>query len=155
MTKIYDELEAHVAVILGKQKVGPLCGPTCNHPAYSLWIDDDAGKPGMESWRSPPVGEDGWKVAHTSDEAIEIVKQFGIPSFIEFDHDLGALPCINGKKDPRGVYDTTMLFLKWLMETYPNAIDSIAGYNIHSRNIGGAANIEAFMNSWKRSRALP
>ncbi len=178
MTKIHDELVAHLTKVLDKSGLAGADGmiaaehneaalevirvETGMRQPYSLWIDDDAGKPGMEAWRSPPVydpndplsvvlKDDDWKVAHSTDEAIAIVTEFGIPYCIDFDHDLGLLP----KNDSRGIFDTSILFLKWLYDTYPNAIDSIAVYNIHSKNVEGARDIEAFLSSWKRSRSLP
>lgn len=114
---------------------------------YKLWIDDDAGKEGIADWRNPPAGEPDWKVAHSSDEATAIVINFGLPSFIDFDHDLGM--------DQFDEEDKVMRFLGWLSDTYPTGIDSIADYRIHSANLEGAKNIHSFMSSWRRSRALP
>lgn len=114
--------------------------------SYRLWIDDDAGKPGIEAWRNPPPGEDDWKIAHSSEEAMEIVLNYGIPTFIDFDHDLGL--------DRFGRIDTSRLFLDWLWQSYPRAIEQIVGYNIHSANPDGAKGIRAFMESWARSLHL-
>src|SRR5579871_1369122 len=113
---------------------------------YKLFIDDDAGKPGMESWRSPPKDEADWRVAHGSDEACAIVINSGIPKFLELDHDLGL--------DQFGEKDTIFRFLNWLSDTYPDAIEKIEGYHVHSCNPAGMQNINAFMDSWKRSRNL-
>lgn len=107
---------------------------------YKLWIDDQAYDDDVEAWRRPPTND--WKVATTSTEAIEIVKSFGIPGQIEFDHDLGLAP--DGKPD------TAMTFLKWLASEYPDGIRQIHYYNIHSRNPNGAANIHSFLESWRK-----
>lgn len=114
---------------------------------YRLFIDDDARKPGLEDWRYPPTGESDWKIATSTKEAKEIVLQFGIPLFIDFDHDLGL--------DEFGNEDKALHFLQWLSGAYPTAIDDMIGYNIHSQNPEGAKNIRAFMESWVRSRSLP
>lgn len=113
---------------------------------YRLFIDDDALKSNMETWRSPPPDEKDWIVARSSIEAIAAVKLLGIPSFLQLDHDLGI--------DENGNTDTTMDFLKWLSEEHPDAIDKIEGYAVHSKNYNGAADIDSFMKSWKRSREL-
>lgn len=113
---------------------------------YRLWIDDDAGKPDMEAWRSPPSDETDWKVARSSEEAIEIFLKHGTPAFIDFDHDLGL--------DINGEPDTAMHFLKWLSNFHPFAINQIEGFNVHSQNPQGRENIRSFMTSWKRSQGL-
>lgn len=115
--------------------------------SYRLFIDDDARKPGLEEWRYPPAGESDWKIATSTKEAKAIILQHGIPIFIDFDHDLGL--------DEFGNEDKALIFLKWLQDAFPAAIDQILGYNIHSQNSEGAKNIRAFMESWARSRILP
>lgn len=74
-----------------------------------------------------------------------MVDEFGPPEFIDFDHDLGEL-------EP-GFEDKAMRFLKWLEGAYPYAIDGL-DYRIHSANPEGAKNIQAFMDSWRRSRSM-
>lgn len=110
---------------------------------YRLWIDDNALDEGMEAFRKPPVNETDWKIALTSRQAIEIIEQFGIPYFIEFDHDLGIMS--------NGQTDTVMYFLKWLVQYDIDCIKEIEGWNIHSQNPAGAKNIESYMSSWKKS----
>lgn len=115
--------------------------------SYKLWIDDDVFTPDIEDWRKPPTNESDWKVATTSAGALILVMAYGIPEFIDFDHDLGKLST--------GETDTSMRFLKNLFDFYPDAIDQINGYRIHSANPEGTKNIDAYMDSWKRSRSLP
>lgn len=101
-----------------------------------LWIDDDAGKPGIESWRNPP--DASWTVAHSSDEAINLTIAHGFPAEMDLDHDLG-----DG--------DTVMNYLKWLADVY---YDRTPVWKVHSRNPEGAKNIVAFLNSWIKSKSL-
>ena len=111
---------------------------------YRLWIDDDAGKLGIASFRNPPIGEYKipWLVAHTSQEAIDIIKEFGLPDFIDFDHDLGTLP--------DGSTDTSMIVIDYLIN---NHFDACVDFKVHSKNPVGAANIESKMMSWHRARS--
>jgi hypothetical protein len=113
---------------------------------YKLWLDDDANKPGMADWRSPPKDEDNWKVARSTKEAKQIVLQYGIPVYMELDHDLGL--------DEHGKTDKALYFLKWLEQNFPAAIDSILGYNVHSKNEEGHADIRSFLDSWAKVRAM-
>ena len=112
---------------------------------WYLFIDDDARTPNLESWRYPP-NQLGWKIAVSTEEAQALVETFGVPSLIDFDHDLGPLP--------DGTIDTSMRFLKWLSEEYPDAIKTIEDYKIHSQNPTGAKNIQSFMESWRRSMEM-
>lgn len=112
---------------------------------WNLHIDDDALTPGLEDFRYPPADEPGWYIATSSTEAMALVEIYGIPRRINFDHDLAVI---------NGVPDTSMVFLKWLADKYPEAILSIEDYRVHSRNPEGAKNIESFMESWRRSITL-
>lgn len=105
---------------------------------WKLWLDDDLNNP-VAPERHVPAGYIG---AATSAEAIALVKNFGAPSFMSLDFDLGM---VDGKKD------TAELFLKWLANEYP---DSPPDYEIHSRNVAGAPWIESWMESWKKSLSL-
>lgn len=70
----------------------------------------------------------------STDEAKKCTRMMGAPSFMYLDHDLG-------------VDDTSMDYLKWLQNVYP---DLVIDYTIISANPIGAKNIQAFMNSWKK-----
>ena len=91
---------------------------------YKLFIDDERY----------PVAP-GWFIARNSYDAIYAVKEYGLPSEIAFDHDLG------GK-------GTSMLFLVWLSNyMLDNDLKFPGGfkYSIHSQNPIGAKNIEMFI----------
>jgi NAD+-processing family protein with receiver domain len=93
---------------------------------WKLFIDDI---------RNPD--DDSWVIARTSDEAIELVEQRGIPQIISFDHDLGG-------------DDTSMRFLGWMVSriieknlTLPREFC----YTVHSMNPVGAENIRGLMEN--------
>lgn len=97
---------------------------------YWLYIDDV---------RFPEeflVQEMNLVLARSSLDAVRLVKRNGLPTHISFDHDLGD-------------DDTSIVFIKWMIETYP--IGPIPSYNVHSANPVGASNIVSYMESWKKS----
>jgi hypothetical protein len=105
-------------------------------PRWRLWLDDQADQGLIE--RDPPITMfSNWKIAKSSEEAINLVKNFGIPRFMDLDFDLGE-------------NDTALNFLKWLYEYDELCIRDIK-YNIHSQNIIGRENMRSYISSWKRS----
>lgn len=94
---------------------------------YKLFIDDI---------RNPP--DETWIVVRSSVAALEYVQKNGMPEFISFDHDLGG-------------DDTTMVFLRKLVDVVWNGTDSPPDYKVHSANPVGSINIVSFMESWKKS----
>lgn len=92
---------------------------------YKMFLDDI---------RMPP--DASWIPARSTQEAIDIIEVLGVPYFISFDHDLGGV-------------DTSMVFLKWLTV---NHFEADIDYVIHSANPIGSKNIEAYMESWKKSK---
>ncbi len=75
-------------------------------------------------------------ILRSSVEAELAVGQFGFPTYISLDHDLGG-------------EDTSMVFLKWLNSVFPN--NAPPGYRIHSANPIGSANMDSYLQSWKKS----
>lgn len=106
---------------------------------YRLWIDDQSFDPETPN-RHPP---EGWKVAVSSAEAIELIDTLGPPSYISFDHDLGVLA--------DGSEDTAIRVINYLGNSY---YDAEIDYEVHSRNGPGSLNIISKMDSWKRSKTL-
>lgn len=104
--------------------------------SYILFIDDE---------RDPSyVGltdKDNYKVARTSQAAIDMVKEFGVPNFIHFDHDLGW---------NEGTFDTTMRFLEWLIlyDMDKNIISETILWAVHSMNPVGAENLDRKMYNY-------
>ena len=91
---------------------------------YKLFIDDERY----------PVKPD-WFIARNSYDAIYAVKEYGLPTEIAFDHDLGGI-------------DTSMVFIHFLNDyMIDNNLKFPSGfkYSIHSQNPVGAKNIDVFM----------
>ena len=91
---------------------------------YKLWLDDER-----------PANKD-WVVCRSSQEAIEYVKTHGCPVYMSLDHDLG-------------INDTTMVFLKALMDMW-DGLTPPPEYKVHSANPVGKLNIISYMESWKK-----
>jgi hypothetical protein len=90
----------------------------------------------IDDIREPP--EAGYIIARSSNEAINIVKKQGWPTFMSLDHDLGD-------------DDTTMVFLKRLVEEIWDGKQNPPDYKVHSANPIGTLNIKSFMESWRKS----
>lgn len=106
---------------------------------YKLWVDDQSYDPNTPDRNAP----DEFKVACSSSDAIYLTKVYGPPSFMDLDHDLG---------ERNGQEDTVKTYLKWLFETHPF---SCPEYAVHSANKPGQEWIVSYMDSWKRSLAIP
>lgn len=98
---------------------------------YNLYLDDI---------RNPPTDRD-WLVCRSSQEALDRIAEVGMPSFFSFDHDLG--------ED-----DTTMVFLRRLVNEVWDGVSVPPDYVIHSANPVGVQNIRSFMDSWRKSMSL-
>jgi hypothetical protein len=98
---------------------------------YNLYLDDI---------RNPPADRD-WLVCRSSQEALDRIVEVGMPSFFSFDHDLG--------ED-----DTTMVFLRRLVNEVWDGVSVPPDYVIHSANPVGVQNIRSFMDSWRKSMSL-
>lgn len=110
---------------------------------WKLFCDDDARTEGMESFRYPPSGEDDWKIACSSREAIHLIQTDGPPIFMSLDHDLGQLE--------DGSTDTVMPVINYLIEHH---YDLDIDYVVHSQSPVGKLNIISKMESWKKSKYL-
>lgn len=94
---------------------------------YKLFLDDER----------TPVFED-WVIARSSNEAIELLKERGIPTEIALDHDLGG-------------DDTSMKYIRYLIDyVFCNdlRLPKDFRYYIHSMNPVGAKNIERLMKGF-------
>jgi hypothetical protein len=101
---------------------------------YKLFIDDER----------LPVG-DGWKIARSSVEAIFLVKLYGMPQEISFDHDLG--------ED-----DTSMFFIHWMINRLLDGRDYLPDnfkFSVHSQNPVGKDNINQLMNNFLKYNETP
>jgi hypothetical protein len=94
---------------------------------YRLFLDDI---------RNPP--DEDWIVCRSTQEAVDIIKERGIPDFMSLDHDLGG-------------EDTTMVFLKRLVNEIWDGQSTPPKYQVHSANPIGTQNIISYMESWIKS----
>jgi hypothetical protein len=100
-----------------------------------LWIDDQLDDPNTPNRHTP----EGFLGARSTDEAITLVEQHGLPEFMDLDHDLGG-------------DDRVMIFLRWLSDRYPEG--PVPKYRVHSENCVGRPAIESYMSSWVKSLSL-
>jgi hypothetical protein len=86
-----------------------------------------------------PKTDKNWVVVRTSQEAIDYVIEYGCPTFVSFDHDLGG-------------DDTSMIFLKWLIDwditNDGKIIPEDFLWNIHSANPVGTKNIDGLLQNY-------
>jgi hypothetical protein len=98
---------------------------------YKLFLDDERN----------PVTPIDWKIARSFEEACRLFEEFGAPSFISFDHDLGQ--SLSG-------FD----FAKWIVDKDQdqNFLTEDFDYYVHSQNPIGKQNIEGLLNSYLRQK---
>ena len=92
----------------------------------------------LDDLRNPPPIKE-WLILRSSAEAIEYVQDHGMPEYCSFDHDLGG-------------DDTTMVFLKWLvdfdMDNDGKIIPENFTYDVHSANPVGVKNISGLLQNY-------
>jgi hypothetical protein len=109
---------------------------------WKLWLDDQHDEPDMP-FRHPP---EGFVPAKTVAEAQTLITINGMPSFIDFDHDLG-----DGHDAPE--------LIKWMVsfgQDYNDGYNEviIPEYNVHSANPAGKLTIISLMETWKKVAAM-
>lgn len=84
-----------------------------------------------------PVSPNEWKIARSFEEACRLFDEFGAPSFISFDHDLGQ--SLSG-------YD----YAKWLVDKDQDQdfLTEEFAYYVHSQNPIGKQNIEGLLDTY-------
>lgn len=124
---------------------------------YKLYLDD---------LRYPDLHED-WRIARNYHDAVWMVKNYGLPYHISFDHDLADVHYmldseygpldefmdgqtrVTGPKEFTG-YDFAKWFCQWVMDN-----DISLGHftwAVHSANPVGAANITHYMTNFMKDR---
>jgi hypothetical protein len=97
---------------------------------YKMFIDD----------KRFPV-DDSWVIVRSSEEAIQYVKDNGMPIYISFDHDLGG-------------DDTAIKFIWWMIDSFIDEEINIShdfNFYVHSQNPIGAENIRKLMTGFLKS----
>lgn len=98
--------------------------------SWKLFIDDE---------RFP--NDNSFIIARSTDEAIALVNEKGMPEHIAFDHDLGG-------------DDTSIKFIWWFIYKFTDEEITIPDnftFSVHSQNPIGAENIKGLMNSFLSS----
>ncbi len=108
--------------------------------SYALFIDDE---------RDPPRDGRPWRIARSLAEVEAILREYGPPSLISFDHDLG-------EDRPTG-HDIARKLIEGDMGDHPGtgfAVGLPPGLRvvIHSQNPVGAANIRGLIDNYLRVR---
>lgn len=98
--------------------------------SYKLFLDDE---------RFPPEDGELWIVVRNYAEFLKCIANYGLPTFISFDHDLG---------DGKDGYDCA----KWLVEICMDCDVDIPDFYVHSQNPIGSGDIEGYLNCLKRFR---
>lgn len=114
---------------------------------YALFLDDYRNPEGtMNSWRND------WIIVRSYDKAVNVVKHYGLPLYIAFDHDLNDEHYDSFEAGARGEktgYSFAKWFCDYIMENDLTLDDSF-GYFVHSMNPVGAKNIDMYMKNFLR-----
>jgi len=89
-------------------------------------------------------------ICRSMDDAVWYVEQYGLPTFISFDHDLADVHYIIGDGEKTGY-----TFAKWFCDyVMDNGLEIPRGfgYFVHSMNPVGAENIRKYMENFLNSR---
>lgn len=100
-----------------------------------LFIDDERNPKDIYWIKLDLYKDTDWVITRTFEESIKAIKQYGLPDFISFDHDLGM-----GQTG----YDVA----KWIGQNF-NYSGNFK-WVVHSQNPIGAKNIDTYLNNWKK-----
>jgi hypothetical protein len=110
---------------------------------WNLFIDDERA-PLDVKWGTP--GEKyiyltyEWFIARNLEDVLNLIKAFGMPSLISFDHDLGEDSSYNGYEISQKIADMILDGEYKLPHDFQ--------FIVHSKNPVGAANIRGYMNNF-------
>lgn len=114
---------------------------------------DDIRTPGDVTWVSIDPGP--WVVVRSYNEAVAWVKEYGFPTVVSFDHDLGyeeftttesGLVVVTNATEEKSGFD----FAKWLVELDLDTYTMPANFKftVHSKNPEGEKNIRGLLNGY-------
>jgi hypothetical protein len=92
---------------------------------YHLFLDDE---------RLPVPGKP-WIIVRNYKDFVETIRNFGLPEFISFDHDLGT-------------DDTGLTCAHWLVNYHMDNGGRFPDYYVHSQNPVGKLNIEFLLKNY-------
>ena len=117
---------------------------------WNLFIDDERELSDV-TWAPWQIREkyrnETWIIARTWQEVERYVEQWGMPSFISFDHDLGRRH-YTGHEIARMLIDDALDYPRNRMKQFPKDFD----FYVHSRNPVGKENIEGLMNNYLKHK---
>lgn len=109
--------------------------------SYNLFIDDERN-PEDVTWAPRNTGYEHrrWVIARSFSDAVTIIRGYGVPNFVSFDHDLG--------ENQLTGHDITKQLVGW--DTYGGgpSIPADFSFFVHSQNPVGKANIEGLLNNY-------
>ncbi len=121
--------------------------------SYKLFLDDvrsvRAAIPIMESRgiRTQVYLEDGWLIARSYQDFVDLVTEHGIPDMISYDHDLADIHYDSRTWKETFKYDeeTGLDCAKWMVEYCREKGVKHPPYLVHSMNPVGASNIKNYL----------
>jgi hypothetical protein len=88
-------------------------------------------------------------ICRTMDDAVWCIEQYGLPTFISFDHDLADVHYIIGDGEKTG-YTFAKWFCDYIMD-HNLRLPAGFGYLVHSMNPVGAENIRKYMENFLKA----
>ena len=120
--------------------------------SYKLFLDDER-RPSQVKWVQLPLGP--FITVRNYKAFVKYIEQYGVPSFVTFDHDLGdehyaagiarTAPTYDSYKEKTG-YDCA----KWLVNYCCEKGVKFPDYEVHSMNIIGKQNIIQYIENFNR-----
>lgn len=111
---------------------------------WNLFIDDERNLEDV-TWVTWQVREkyrnEDWKISRNYHEVVALVEEFGFPSFVSFDHDLG----------DKILHGDGYEIAKYLCEIDMNSsfhMPEDFDFIVHSQNPIGKENIESYLNNF-------
>jgi len=101
-------------------------------------IEETSWRLYLDDIRTPKSND--FVIVRSVDEAKQLIKQKGFPSYMSLDHDLG-------EDVPTG-YD----FVKWIVSEYMDKDLPQFEFNIHSANPVGAENMRGLLNNFIKKK---
>lgn len=112
---------------------------------YKLYLDD---------LRYPDLHPD-WRIARNYHDAVWMVKNYGMPYFVSFDHDLADSHYMIGQGPQEFTgYDFAKWLCEWMMDNNFDPDTNDFRYSVHSANPVGAENIRCYMNNFMKDRYI-
>lgn len=106
---------------------------------------DDIRDPDWVTWVALPPGS--WMIVRSYTEFTSLIEKAGIPSFVAFDHDLGAEHYDPAVKESEYTEKTGRDCASWLIDRCLDLDVTIPEYVVHSQNPVGRENIIFLMES--------